>query len=465
MEQIEIIFIYNQSPVKIQCVENDIFKKVIEKFSQKVKTKSKNLYFLFNGKIIEPDQIVKDIFSNEIKNNSIIQVLVFVNSDINTVVVNNNDNKLSSDIICPKCENVCQIAINDYKFNFLGCKQGHTVNDIIISDYRANQKIDESKIVCHFCQIGNKASIFENKFYICLTCKKYLCPICKSKHENNHDIIDFEEKNYKCFIHGETFCSFCRNCKINLCIECEAMHFDKENLIFFRDILPNKERYKSNLTELKIKIDTLKEKINEIKKTFDKVIINLETYYEINNNLLKNYEKKRKNYQLLYNIKILEEYNNSVINDINIGIKKYDFFEIIDNCVNFLNKFGIKFNGKNIEQIVNKKEKEEPIGNKEEKKEKEIIIKKQSFPNEIKDNEKLMCVCFTMEGENEIHCPLICKNKQIFNELEETLYDKYPDCRQTENYFICNGNMINKDKTMEENNIQNGSIIVMGITD
>ena len=151
--------------------------------------------------------------------------------------------------------------------------------------------------------------------------------------------------------------------------------------IYFRDILPNKEKYKSNLTELKIKIDTLKEKINEIKKTFDKVIINLETYYEINNNLLKNYEKKRKNYQLLYNIKILEEYNNSVISDINIGIKKYEFFEIIDNCVNFLNKFGIKFNGKNIEQIINKKEKVEQKEQKEikEKKEKEIIIKKPNY--------------------------------------------------------------------------------------
>ena len=451
----EIIFIHNQQPIKMQCNENDIFKTVKEKFAQKVNIKSEYLYFLFNGRYIESNETIEKIFSNELKNKSTIKVLVFKYNDESTVKIkNNNDNKISKDIICPKCGDICQIEIKNYKFNFICCKQGHVINDILFTDYRKNQKIDESKIICNSCNILNKAVTTDNKFYLCLTCKKYLCPICKSKDNKNHDIFDYDNKNYICLIHNEKFSSFCQNCKINLCIECEAAHFDKKNVFYLNNILPNNEKYKKNLTELKIQIELLKEKMNEIRKTFDKIIINLETYYEINNNLFKNYENKNRNYQLLYNIKILEQFNHSVINDINTVIKKHDFFEIINNSINLLNIFGIKFNGKNIQPIIKKEIKEI----------KEDIIMKKEKSHDIKDNEKLMCVCFMTEGENEFHCPIICKNKQIFNILEDKLYDKYPECRQTENYFICNGNIINKDKTIEENNIQNGSIIIMGIT-
>ena len=454
----EIIFIHDQRPIKMQCNEDDIFKTIKEKFAQKVKIKSEHLYFLFNGKYIEPNEIIKDIFSNELKNKIEIKVLVFKYNDESVVKLNNNDNKISSDIICPKCGDICQIELKNYKFNFIGCKNGHIINDISFSDYRNYQKIDESKIICNSCNILNKAATTDNKFYICLNCKKYFCPICKSKDNKSHGIIDYDNKNYICLIHNEKFSSFCKNCKINLCIECEATHFDKANVFYFNNILPNNEKYKKNLTELKIKIDLFKEKMNEIRKTFDKIIINLETYYEINNNLFKNYENKNRNYQLLYNINILEQFNNYVINDINTVIKKHDFFEIINNSINFLNMFGIKFNGKNIQPIINHEKKEDIIIKNED------IIMTRSKSHDIREDEKLMCVCFMMEGENEIHCPIICKKKQIFNILEDKLYDKYPECRQTENYFICNGNVINKDKTMEENNIQNGSIIIMGIT-
>jgi DNA repair exonuclease SbcCD ATPase subunit len=77
-------------------------------------------------------------------------------------------------------------------------------------------------------------------------------------------------------------------------MECESEHKDKENLIYFRDILPNKNKIKENLNELKTKIEQYKEKINEIKKMFDAIIINLENYYEINDNLLKDLNKKKK---------------------------------------------------------------------------------------------------------------------------------------------------------------------------
>ena len=77
-------------------------------------------------------------------------------------------------------------------------------------------------------------------------------------------------------------------------MECESEHKDKQNLIYFRDIFPNKNKFEENLDVLKTKIEKYKEKINEIKKVLDNVIINLENYYEINDNLIKDFKKKKK---------------------------------------------------------------------------------------------------------------------------------------------------------------------------
>ena len=63
--------------------------------------------------------------------------------------------------------------------------------------------------------------------------------------------------------------------------------------------------------------------------------------------------------------------------------------------------------------------------------------------------------------DETINCPIICKNTQLFNSLELLLYEKYPDYKESENFFTVNGNKINKYKTLEENNISNGDIITL----
>ena len=346
----EITFIYNQNPTIIQCKENDLLRDVFEKYSFKIGIKSSNLYFLSKGQRLDPNHKVKDIFKSELMTKSKIQILAYSNTEENQV----QNVKISNEVICPRCKEACQINVKDYKMAFSGCKNGHTIKNILISDYKNNETIDESKIICNSCNNNNKASTFNNQFYICISCKQNLCPVCKSKHNKGHDTIDYEQKNYICFNHNEKFTSFCKNCKINLCIECEAKHKDKQNLIYYRDILPDKDKYKTNLNELKKSIDKYKEKINEIKNMFDKIIIDLETYYEINNNLLNDYEKKKKNYELLRNINELEKFNISVINDVNLIIKNEGFFEIISNSINLINKMDIKYNGKSIQPISGK---------------------------------------------------------------------------------------------------------------
>ena len=41
------------------------------------------------------------------------------------------------------------------------------------------------------------------------------------------------------------------------------------------------------------------------------------------------------------------------------------------------------------------------------------------------------------------------------------LYDKYPKYIEFENYFLVNGNRINKQKTLEQNKIKNNDILTL----
>ena len=53
------------------------------------------------------------------------------------------------------------------------------------------------------------------------------------------------------------------------------------------------------------------------------------------------------------------------------------------------------------------------------------------------------------------------KNTDIFGHLEEQLYKHYPDYKETNNYFTCNGSVIDRSKTLEENKIRNSDKILL----
>ena len=65
---------------------------------------------------------------------------------------------------------------------------------------------------------------YNNEFYICNTCNMKLCPLCKVKHNKNHDIINYDDKNYLCKKHNDMFIKYCKACKENICILCENAH-------------------------------------------------------------------------------------------------------------------------------------------------------------------------------------------------------------------------------------------------
>ena len=87
-----------------------------------------------------------------------------------------------------------------------------------------------------------------------------LCIKCKNKHQNEnqeHNFIDYDDKNFICEIHNEKYSSYCNSCKNNICLFCKRQH-KEHNLINFENILPDINEEKSNL-------DKLRNNINEFK--------------------------------------------------------------------------------------------------------------------------------------------------------------------------------------------------------
>ena len=173
----ELTFIYNQIPTIFQCSEKEFFKVAVDKYASKVHVNPSNLYFLYNGTIkIDLNQKIEVIFHNEIQNKTKIQILTYLIEEENQ----KNNFNISKDIICPKCNLPCLIEIKDYKMTFSRCKNDHTKKEVLMSNFKGTQKIDESKIICELCKNQNKSMTYQNQFYRCLTCKKNICPLCKS---------------------------------------------------------------------------------------------------------------------------------------------------------------------------------------------------------------------------------------------------------------------------------------------
>ena len=68
---------------------------------------------------------------------------------------------------------------------------------------------------------------------------------------------------------------------------------------------------------------------------------------------------------------------------------------------------------------------------------------------------EIMCVNFISMAQN-VHYAVPCIKTNTFAEVEEKLYQQYPQYRETNNNFIANGIIVLRFKTIAENKIGNG---------
>ena len=354
----QVDFNYESKKTTIQCNPDDTMESIINKLLKKIDNTSKDLFFLYDGKLLEPKKTFNETANNLDK--SINKMNVIVN---NKIQEGKNDSYLqkSKYIICPQCNENIFFKIKNFKITLEECKNGHKINDILFSEFLKNQNIDLKKIKCEICKKVDKSETFKNQFYICHSCNISLCPLCKSCHDKEHHIIDYDLKDFSCKEHNESYISFCNECKKDVCVLCLKDH-SGHKIINYGDIMPEIADVENKTNKLKETILEFKNHVNEIIANLNKLKESLDEYYKIYNDCLSNFDSKKRNYYIIQNTNEINNFN-------------FDFMNILKTIGNE-KKIGNKL--KNILNLFYKIEQKEEIKDNKDNKdeEKDILLKK-----------------------------------------------------------------------------------------
>ena len=413
---LSIKFTFNGIETIIQCKKEDKMKDICNRYLSKIEILDINsLIFLYGGEKINLNLTVGELANSTNINRNEMNILV---CEIQKSTINDDKNlkNKSKEIICPKCYENCKIQIKDYKIKLFDCKNDHELNNLSFEEFNNSQFINESIITCNNCNNINKNKTYNKQFFKCITCNNNLCPLCKSIHNDTHKVLDYDKKNYICNIHNDSYISYCNKCKINLCMQCEIKH-ECHEIIYFKKILPNEEEIKKNINEFRKSINELKNNINQIINILNTVIENLEIYFTINYDMIKNYKIENRNYNILYNINEIK--NNCISKEIKKIINENS---VINRFKNIFDIYNIMNNNKDINNgNINKKDEI----NKDLNDNNQITIKYKIN----KDENKIKIFGKNFVENNKEKCKIICNN--IFYDLTEyfdiSSYDKNND--------------------------------------
>ena len=191
--------------------------------------------------------------------------------------------------------------------------------------------------------------------------------------------------------------------------------------------------------ELKNKIESLNNELTKLSEEKNKNNILSKEILDLNNKM----EESNKKINILNNQLIDEKNKNNIL--------------LTDNS-NYKNKVE-ELNSKINKQNNNQKIIPDDII-KLYKKIDDLNEKLKRFPFILEENEKLISIVISSINRR-INFSMICKNTFTINDLEKELYKEYPEISETENYFMCKGNIINKFKTFESNHIKDGDILIL----
>ena len=89
---------------------------------------------------------------------------------------------------------------------------------------------------------------------------------------------------------------------------------------------------------------------------------------------------------------------------------------------------------------------------------------KSAFSFELLSKENKISIIMNSFDEN-INYAIICKVTDKFYDIENKFYEKYKEYKNLVKYFVVNGKIINKEKNLEENGIQDNYIIYISDTE
>lgn len=347
----EVEFYYEGSSTFIQCSLNEKMKNIIQKFKNKALKSGDKIIFLYGGSQIKGELSFEEQANTIDKQRK--KMTIIVNKDN----IKPSNLKKSKYIICPKCQEIAFMEIKDFKMSFF-CLNEHKIEDMLFSELENIQYIDESKIICELCKNSNKSTTFNNIFFRCLNCQKNICPLCKNAHDKAHKIINYDEKDFICNLHYDLYNSVCNQCNKNICLLCEKDHKEHE-IESFSNIMPEKQKINDTMKELKIIIDKAKKDVKDIILILNKFMDQLEIFYNLYDNIFKNYEYKNRNAFILVSTSLVYKSSIELLDLLNAINKNKTIEKKFEKIIDLYNDMTIK-EDINIEKdtIIDEKKKE-----------------------------------------------------------------------------------------------------------
>ena len=296
----EVIFIYDKQNISIQCEINDKMKDIIDKFLLSISKEGNNFNYLYNEQEINYNLSFIEQANESDRDRKIMNIIV---NDIDK-----NDKKIDEE------ENLNELEVHN--------DENPLIN---LNNFIKLKEIGIGKIICNICNVFDKSITNNNEFYICNTCNKNICPFCRTIHDKNHYIINYDDKNNICRKHKEQFTKYCKTCTEDICIKCENNHNEHE-IIDYSKLLIEKNDIIKSIEILNNEKEKFKTKIKNIKDILDTILEKVELSDKINNDTINNYNINIRNYENLQNLNNLKN-NNDVFSKYleNINNNKHIF--------------------------------------------------------------------------------------------------------------------------------------------
>ena len=314
MASVYFFYMKNKYEIKIKN-ENEFISNILRKYLLFIEQDSSQIIFSYKGKVLSLNNKTKLKY---FKNDHII-ILVY---NLKKIKIQNNE--ISKKILCPECNSLSMISINEDKISFNCYANKHSLKGLSLKYFIDNQRVNESLIICDKC--GNKKNCYINQFYYSATGEK-LCPLCYKIKKNG--LTKYKNKLFNCYRHNNECISYCNNCHTNLCESCEEEH-QNHKIVIYKKIKPNEKKIneiKLDIEENKIKIGQYNYKLEKLNQLISDIFINAKedidrykTLYDIildllnnlnnyeNINTILNFKMKKLNKEIDYFIK--ENLNN-----------------------------------------------------------------------------------------------------------------------------------------------------------
>ena len=281
-------------------------------------------------------------------------------------------------------------------------------NNLLIEEKYKSIQIEKEKLEKILIEEKNKYKILEEKYN-----KSNL--IFEDNNKKYKSIQIEKEKLEKELIEEKTINQiFEEGCKMNSEFQQKIKTMEKE----YKSIQIEKEKLEKELIEEKNKYQILEEKYKQIqieKEKLEKKLIEEK----------KEYEKLRETFE-----NFIKEAGNTMINISSVNQPSNEKYNSKESMIKEIN---------------------------------ELKKKLSRYPFELKEGEKMMTVNFLSSDKKIQNYSIICKNTDVFYNIEKRLYDEYKAFFKKNNIFTVNGLKINKLKSLEENKIKNNDVIVLNV--